>query len=67
MSVRGEVSVAAYGENPMAAVTNRYAEINTQAKLAALRATEPPSSSPASRTTPAWRSDQALLDWLASL
>lgn len=47
--------------------TNRYAEINTRAKLAALRATEPPSSSAASRTTPVWRSDQALLDWLASL
>ncbi|HEY6422774.1 MAG TPA: tyrosine-type recombinase/integrase [Pseudonocardiaceae bacterium] len=47
--------------------TNRYAEINTRAKLAALRATEPPSSSAASRTTPAWRTDRALLDWLASL
>lgn len=47
--------------------TNRYAEINTRAKLAALRATEPPGSSAASRVTPIWRSDQALLDWLASL
>ena len=47
--------------------TNRYAEINTRAKLAALRATEPPSSSAASRTTPVWRTDRALLDWLASL
>ncbi len=47
--------------------TNRYAEINTRAKLDALRATEPPGSSAASRVTPVWRSDQALLDWLASL
>ncbi len=47
--------------------TNRYAEINTRTKLDALRATEPPGSSGASRVTPVWRSDQALLDWLASL
>lgn len=47
--------------------TNRYAEINTRAKLDALRATEPPGSSGASRVMPVWRSDQALLDWLASL
>lgn len=47
--------------------TNRYAEINTRAKLAALQATEPPGSSRGSRATPVWRSDQALLDWLASL
>jgi len=47
--------------------TNRYAEINTRAKLDALRATEPPGTSGASRVTPVWRSDQALLDWLASL
>ncbi|MGH3370134.1 MAG: tyrosine-type recombinase/integrase [Nocardioidaceae bacterium] len=47
--------------------TNRYAEINTRAKLDALRATEPPGSSAAHRVTPVWRSDQALLDWLASL
>ena len=47
--------------------TNRYAEINTRAKLDALRATEPPGSSAASRVTPIWRSDQVLLDWLASL
>lgn len=47
--------------------TNRYAEINTRAKLDALRATEPPGSSSASRVTPVWRSDQALLDWLDSL
>jgi len=47
--------------------TNRYAEINTRAKLAALRATEPPPSSAAFRATPVWRSDKAVLDWLASL
>lgn len=47
--------------------TNRYAEINTRAKQAALRATELPSTSAASRTPPIWRSDQALLNWLASL
>ncbi len=47
--------------------TNRYAEINTRAKLAALRATELPGPSAGSRTNPIWRTDQALLDWLASL
>lgn len=47
--------------------TNRYAEINTGAKLAALAATEPPGFSAAFRATPVWRSDQSLLDWLASL
>jgi site-specific recombinase XerD len=47
--------------------TNRYAEINTRTKLAALRATELPGTSAASRTTPVWRSDQALLNWLSSL
>jgi integrase/recombinase XerD len=47
--------------------TNRYAEINTKTKLAALQATEPPGSSAASPTTPIWRSDQVLLEWLASL
>jgi integrase/recombinase XerD len=47
--------------------TNRYAEINTRAKLAALLATEPPGSSAGSRAMPIWRSDQTLLDWLASL
>jgi site-specific recombinase XerD len=47
--------------------TNRYAEINTRAKQAALRATELPSTSAASRTPPIWRSDQTLLNWLASL
>jgi site-specific recombinase XerD len=47
--------------------TNRYAEINTKTKLAALQATEPPGSSAASPTTPIWRSDETLLTWLASL
>jgi integrase/recombinase XerD len=47
--------------------TNRYAEINTNIKLAALRATEPLDVSEGSRTTPIWRSDQTLLNWLASL
>ena len=47
--------------------TNRYAEINTRAKVEALRATEPPASSPGSRPRAVWRTDQALLSWLASL
>lgn len=47
--------------------TNRYAEINTKAKLEALRHTEPPGSSAGSRTRTVWRSDEALLDWLSSL
>jgi integrase/recombinase XerD len=47
--------------------TNRYAEINTKTKLEALRACEPPTTSEGDRSTPIWRSDQALLDWLASL
>jgi site-specific recombinase XerD len=47
--------------------TNRYAEINTQTKQAALRACEPPRSSGASRTNAIWRSDESLLNWLASL
>jgi integrase/recombinase XerD len=47
--------------------TNRYAEINTKAKQQALLATEPPDTSAGSRTTPIWRSDDALLNWLASL
>lgn len=47
--------------------TNRYAEIDTKTKQAALRATEPPGSSAASPTTPIWRSDEKLLSWLASL
>lgn len=47
--------------------TNRYAQINTKAKQAALRVTELPGSSTASPTTPIWRSDETLLTWLASL
>jgi integrase/recombinase XerD len=47
--------------------TNRYAEINTKAKMAALRATEPPSTSGGPRTKPVWQSDETLLNWLASL
>jgi site-specific recombinase XerD len=47
--------------------TNRYAEINTNTKLAALRATEPFEASAGSRITPIWRTDETLLHWLASL
>jgi integrase/recombinase XerD len=47
--------------------TNRYAEISTQAKLEALRHTEPPSTSMGHHTQPVWRSDETLLNWLASL
>jgi site-specific recombinase XerD len=47
--------------------TNRYAEINTRAKEAALRACEPPSASEGFPRRPVWRSDETLLDWLSSL
>jgi site-specific recombinase XerD len=47
--------------------TNRYADINTNTKLAALRATEPFDAPEGPRTTPIWRTDQTLLNWLASL
>ena len=47
--------------------TNRYAEINTNTKLAALQATEPHDVSAGPRTNPIWRSDESLLNWLASL
>ncbi len=47
--------------------TNRYAEINTRAKEAALRACEPPETSAGFPCRPVWRSDHALLGWLASL
>ncbi|MCA1675276.1 MAG: site-specific integrase [Actinobacteria bacterium] len=47
--------------------TNRYAEINTKAKIEALRATEPPGSSAGPRSQLIWRSDESLLKWLASL
>jgi len=48
--------------------TNRYAEITTRIKEAALRLCEPPgTASETHRRTPVWRNDPALLDWLASL
>jgi integrase/recombinase XerD len=47
--------------------TNRYAEINTKAKIEALRNTEPPGSSAAPHARPIWQTDESLLDWLASL
>ena len=47
--------------------TNRYAEINTRAKEAALRALEPPNTAGAFPIKPIWRSDESLLKWLASL
>ena len=47
--------------------TNRYAEINTRAKIEALRNTEPPGSSAGPRPRPVWKSDETLLNWLASL
>lgn len=49
------------------ATTNRYAEINTRTKQAALRTCEPPSTSAGSPTNAIWRSDESLLNWLASL
>jgi site-specific recombinase XerD len=47
--------------------TNRYAEINTRAKIEALRHTEPPGSSVGPRSRPVWQSDETLLEWLSSL
>lgn len=48
--------------------TNRYAEITTRAKEAALRVcAPPPEASAGSPRQPIWRSDAALLAWLASL
>ncbi|MGH9007952.1 MAG: tyrosine-type recombinase/integrase [Acidimicrobiales bacterium] len=47
--------------------TNRYAEINTRAKIEALRNTEPPNSSAGPHTRPIWRTDESLLTWLSSL
>lgn len=47
--------------------TNRYAEINTNAKLQALRHTEPSTVSEGPRPRAIWRDDAALLDWLKSL
>jgi integrase/recombinase XerD len=47
--------------------TNRYAEINTKAKQQALLLTEPPGTTAGPRTNPIWRTDEKLLNWLASL
>jgi site-specific recombinase XerD len=48
--------------------TNRYAEINARAKEAALRACEaPPGASEGFPRKPVWQTDEALLNWLASL
>jgi integrase/recombinase XerD len=47
--------------------TNRYAEINTRAKIAAPRTTEPPGTSTGPRPRPVWRSDESLLNWLSPL
>jgi integrase len=47
--------------------TNRYAEITTKTKLAALRASGLSDTTEASRTKPIWRTDESLLNWLASL
>jgi site-specific recombinase XerD len=50
------------------ATTNRYAEITTPMKEAALRACEPPvKSSIGPPRKPVWRDDKALLAWLESL
>jgi site-specific recombinase XerD len=47
--------------------TNRYADISTKTKLAAIRASELSDLTEASRTAPIWRTDETLLKWLASL
>lgn len=47
--------------------TNRYAEINTRAKIEALRQTEPHDTSAVPRINPIWRTDETLLNWLSSL
>jgi integrase/recombinase XerD len=47
--------------------TNRYAEINTRAKIEALRNTELHVPSAVPRTHPIWRTDESLLNWLSSL
>jgi len=48
--------------------TNRYAEINVRAKEAALQLCEVPSeASSAFPGKPVWRTDEALLSWLANL
>lgn len=47
------------------ATTNRYADINMRTKQAALQACEPPLAEHPRR--PAWRDDERLLAWLASI
>ena len=48
--------------------TNRYAEITTRAKLAAVQLCEPvATAADSTRRGSIWRDDQALLSWLASL
>lgn len=48
--------------------TNRYAEINLQMKVEALKTCEPPVSiSGVFPKKPIWRDDQNLLNWLQSL
>jgi site-specific recombinase XerD len=47
--------------------TNRYAEINTRAKIEALRNTEPRDASAGRRPRAVWRNDATLLAWLSSL
>jgi hypothetical protein len=47
--------------------TNRYAEINTNTELAALRATELLDVSTGHQTKPICRTDETLLNWLSSL
>jgi site-specific recombinase XerD len=47
--------------------TNRYTEINTNAKIAALRNTEPPGTSAGRHRRPIWQTDETLLNWLTSL
>lgn len=47
--------------------TKRYAEINTKAKIEALRHTEPFNTSEGGHRDPVWRSDENLLNWLSSL
>lgn len=47
--------------------TNRYAEINTKAKLEALRSLQPPDTSAGPRPRAVWQTDDALLNWLDSL
>ena len=50
------------------ATTNRYADINIRTKQAALRQCAPPSGVGGPKAqAPAWRNDEAMLSWLASL